>query len=100
MKEITVAELKARLDRKEPLVLIDVRQPEEHAQSRIPGAKLMPLGELPQRVGELDPQDEIIVHCKSGGRSARACEFLTSRGFKDVTNVRGGNDRWQAEFGG
>jgi adenylyltransferase/sulfurtransferase len=97
MQEITVQELKTRLARKDPLVLIDVRQPEEFAQSHIDGAKLIPLAELPGRVGELDKQAEIVVNCRTGGRSARACELLMSQGFKRVYNLVGGNERWQAE---
>lgn len=97
MKEITVQDLKARLDRKDPLVLLDVRQPEEFAASHLEGARLIPLNELPTRLGELDKNAEIVVNCKGGGRSARACDFLSSQGFANVHNLVGGNDRWQAE---
>ncbi len=98
MKEITVPELRRRLEAKERLFLLDVRQPEEFGESHIDGAVLIPLAELKDRVGELNPSDEIIVNCKAGGRSARACEFLAAKGF-DVANLLGGNDRWQAAKG-
>jgi rhodanese-related sulfurtransferase len=97
MKEITVAELKKRLAAPNRPFLLDVRQPEEYAQSRIEGSKLIPLGELPQRLGELNKSDEIVINCKAGGRSAKACAFLESQGFENVTNLIGGNDQWQAE---
>jgi rhodanese-related sulfurtransferase len=96
MKEISVEELSARLDKKDPLVLVDVRQPDEFAESHIAGARLIPLGELPERVGELDKAAEIVVNCRGGARSARAVQFLMSQGFTNVSNLVGGNDRWQA----
>jgi adenylyltransferase/sulfurtransferase len=96
MKEMTVSELKARLDRGDRPFLLDVRQPEEFAESRIEGSVLIPLNELPARVGELDPSRELIVICRSGARSARACQQLEERGFRDVTNLVGGNLAWQA----
>lgn len=96
MKEMTASELKARLDRGDRPFLLDVRQPEEFAESRIEGSVLIPLNELPARVGELDPSRELIVICRSGARSARACQLLEERGFRDVTNLVGGNLAWQA----
>ncbi|HXG57035.1 MAG TPA: molybdopterin-synthase adenylyltransferase MoeB, partial [Vicinamibacterales bacterium] len=71
-KDITVRELKDRMDRGEAPTVIDVREPHEHAICRIPGARLIPSGELTRRLGELDPAAEVIVHCKTGGRSSRA----------------------------
>lgn len=96
MKEITVSELKKRLAGNDRPVLLDVRRPDEFAQSHIEGAKHIPIDELPQRLGELNKSDEIVVNCKGGGRSSRACTFLESQGF-NVTNLIGGNDQWQAE---
>ena len=91
--EITVEELKAKLDKKERFVLLDVREPHEHEIAKIPGSTLIPLGDLPQRAGELDKAAKLIVHCKMGGRSARAVAFLRSQGF-DATNVAGGIHAW------
>ncbi|MDE1977011.1 MAG: hypothetical protein KGL04_06320 [Elusimicrobia bacterium] len=91
--EISVEELKAKIERKDPFVLLDVREMEEHQEARIPGSVLIPLGELPQRVEEIDSAVEVVVHCRSGGRSAQATEFLCSRGYKAV-NVAGGILAW------
>lgn len=91
--EITVEELKSKMDKKETFVLLDVREPHEYEIAKIPGSKLIPLGELPQRVGELDKSAKLIVHCKMGGRSARAVQLLRSQGF-DATNVAGGITAW------
>jgi adenylyltransferase/sulfurtransferase len=91
--EIDVTELKAKLDKKENFILLDVREPHEYEIAKIPGSKLIPLGELPQRMGELDKSQTLIVHCKMGGRSARAVQFLRSQGF-DATNVGGGIHAW------
>jgi molybdopterin/thiamine biosynthesis adenylyltransferase/rhodanese-related sulfurtransferase/molybdopterin converting factor small subunit len=91
--EITVEELKAKLDKKEAFVLLDVREPHEYEIAKIPGSKLIPLGELDKRAGELDKSRKLIVHCKMGGRSARAVQFLRAQGF-DATNVAGGIHAW------
>ena len=88
--EIDAVALKARLDRGDKFQFIDVREPNEYQIARIPGAKLIPLGDVPKRVGELDPNTEVIVHCKMGGRSAKAAEFLRQSGFKNVKNMLGG----------
>jgi sulfur-carrier protein adenylyltransferase/sulfurtransferase len=92
--ETTVEELKARRDRGEDFVLLDVRNPEEWQICRISGAKLLPLGELPARIHELDSAHEMVVHCKSGIRSARAVAFLLQAGFRKVKNLRGGITEW------
>lgn len=97
MKEISATELRQRLARKDRIFLLDVRQPDEYAAGHINGAVLIPLGELPQRLGELRQDDEIVVNCKSGGRSAKACELLSRHGFAHVTNLKGGFLGWQAE---
>lgn len=91
---ITVGELKAKMDRHERFVLLDIREPNEHAISRIPGSKLIPLGELPKRLKELNPNDEIVLHCKSGRRSAQALRILQKAGFKKVWNLQGGISEW------
>jgi adenylyltransferase/sulfurtransferase len=92
-REITSTELKARLDRGEPLVILDVREPQEYQINRIQGSVLIPLGELPQRYNELDPSQEIIAQCKSGARSAKAAEFLRQKGYQ-VKNLKGGILGW------
>jgi sulfur-carrier protein adenylyltransferase/sulfurtransferase len=92
--EIDPTEVKAKIDRGEPFVLIDVREPHEYQICRIPGATLIPLGELPKRVNELNSADEIVAHCKSGVRSAKAVDFLKQSGFRKVKNMKGGILAW------
>lgn len=92
--EIDVLELKQKLDRGDKFVFIDVREPHEYRIASIPGAKLIPLGEFPQHVGEFQPSDDIVIHCKSGMRSGKACAFLRERGFQSVRNVVGGILAW------
>lgn len=95
--EMTVTELKEWMDRKEKFVLVDVREPSEYAINQIPGSKLIPLGNLPERVKELDSADRIVVHCHFGGRSAKAVQFLQKMGFKKIKNLAGGIDAWSQE---
>src|SRR5688572_18056213 len=92
--EITSVELKQRLDRGDKLTLVDVREPNEYQINRIPGTVLIPLGEVPRRYAELDKEAEIVVHCKMGGRSAKAADFLRSVGFPRVLNLKGGILDW------
>lgn len=94
---ITPEELRMRLDIGETPVLIDVRQPEEHQQSNIPHSILIPLDTLPSRIQELEhfKEHELILYCRSGGRSANACEYLYARGF-NVLNLIGGMLDWEA----
>jgi rhodanese-related sulfurtransferase len=87
-------ELKAKLDRKEPFVLVDVREPYEYEICHIPGSRLIPLGELPARLSELDSADDIVLQCKSGARSARALHILQEAGFKKLSNLEGGIVAW------
>ena len=91
--EISVQELKARIDRKEKFVLLDVREPKEYALAKIGGSTLIPLGALPDRLGELDKSAKLIVHCKAGGRSATAVKLLREKGY-DAVNVAGGINAW------
>jgi adenylyltransferase/sulfurtransferase len=93
-REISAVELKRRLDRGDRLRIIDVREPNEFQINRIPGAELIPLGELPRRYAELDPEEELVMQCKIGGRSAKAADFLRSVGFTRVLNLRGGILDW------
>jgi adenylyltransferase/sulfurtransferase len=92
--EITAQELKQRLDKGDKLTLLDVREPNEFQINRIPGGQLIPLGEVPRRTAELDPDEEVVVYCKMGGRSAKAADYLRSVGFKRVLNLRGGVLDW------
>jgi adenylyltransferase/sulfurtransferase len=92
--EISSVELKQRLDRGDALTLVDVREPNEYQINRIPGTVLIPLGEIPRRYAELDKDAEIVVHCKMGGRSAKAADFLRSVGFTRVLNLKGGILDW------
>jgi adenylyltransferase/sulfurtransferase len=92
--EIDPVEVKAKLDRGDRFVLIDVREPHEYQICNIPQARLIPLGEVPKRVNELDSADDIVVHCKSGVRSGKAADFLRQAGFKKVLNMKGGILAW------
>jgi sulfur-carrier protein adenylyltransferase/sulfurtransferase len=93
-QDITSVELKQRLDRGDAIRVIDVREPNEFQINRIPHAELIPLGDVPRRYAELDPKEEIVVHCKTGGRSAKAADFLRSVGFTRVLNLKGGILDW------
>ena len=91
---ITALQLKGKFDQGERFVLVDVREPYEYDICRIPGARLIPLGELPSRMSELDSADEIVLQCKSGMRSARALKLLQEAGFAKLWNVEGGILAW------
>jgi len=91
---IDALELKRKLDRRDNFVLIDVREPHEYQIARIPGARLIPLGELPKHLRELDPNGEYVMQCKSGARSQRAVDLLKQNGFKNVVNMTGGILAW------
>ena len=91
--EISVQDLKAKIDKKEKIVLLDVREPHEYEIAKIAGSTLIPLGALPERYTELDKSAVLIVHCKMGGRSARAVSLLREKGY-DATNVAGGINAW------
>lgn len=97
MKEISTSELRRRLASPSQPFLLDVRQPEEFAATHIDGAVLIPLGELSGRLGELKKDVETVVICRSGARSAHACQLLGQAGFGDVANLVGGMLRWDAE---
>ncbi len=97
--EISVAELKRRRDAKEPLVLLDVREPHEYEIARIEGARLIPLGELPARINEIQNEsDALVVHCHSGQRSAHAVHLFQQAGFRNVYNLAGGIDAWSEQI--
>ena len=92
--EIDAVELKAKIDRGDDFKLIDVREPHEFQICRIPGSTLIPLGELPKHLHELDPSAEYVMHCKMGGRSAKAVDLMKQSGFKKVLNMTGGITAW------
>lgn len=95
--DITVQELKEWRERSHPHRLIDVRQPNENTFANI-GGELIPLNTLPQHVSELDPEEEIVVYCHMGGRSAMATEFLRRNGFPNARNLKGGITAWSKEI--
>jgi adenylyltransferase/sulfurtransferase len=95
MEEITASELKERIDRGDDLQIVDVREQNEYDIARIPGATLIPLGQVTQRMGEIDEGRETVVHCKGGVRSANAIQALTGAGFKGkLLNLKGGITAW------
>jgi adenylyltransferase/sulfurtransferase len=91
--EITAQELKAKVDARQPFFLLDVRETHEWQISRIEGATLIPLGQVANRAGELPRDVEIIVHCKMGGRSAKAVAILKEKGI-EASNLKGGILEW------
>src|SRR5512147_1747681 len=95
-KQLRPSEVKQLLDEGRPLVLLDVREPQEVALVRIEGAVHIPMGEVPGRLHELDPDADIVVYCHHGMRSANVCSFLQQRDFHSVANLTGGIDAWAA----
>ncbi|HUZ47085.1 MAG TPA: molybdopterin-synthase adenylyltransferase MoeB [Terriglobia bacterium] len=96
--EITVTELKQMMDAKKPIVLVDVRETHEYQICKIDGSTLIPLGDVPKRMHELNSADDIVVHCRSGVRSAKAVEFLMKSGFKKIHNLQGGVLAWARDI--
>lgn len=98
MEEITATELKARMERGDDIQIIDVREPNEYDIARIPGTKLIPLGQVVNRMGEIDPHRETVMHCKMGGRSSKAIEALKRAGYTGrLVNLKGGITAWSNE---
>ena len=99
MPDITPTELKQRQQAGETPTIIDVRETWENEESRIPGSQNIPLGTLPDKLDDLEElkNEEVIVHCKSGGRSASAKTFLTQQGFTNVRNLLGGMQAYQTD---
>ena len=99
MKEITVQDLKDKMDAGEDFFLLDVREPHEYAISNIDGT-LIPLGELPNRLNEIEDQrdKEVVVMCRGGGRSAQGLKILEKNGFSNVINLKGGVNAWAKEI--
>ena len=96
--QIDPAGLKAKMDAREPLCLLDVREPWEVALAAIPGSLAIPMDEIPARLKELDAASEIIVMCKSGGRSQRAAQYLLAQGYRKVSNLQGGINAWSRDI--
>jgi len=95
---LSVNELKRKMDAREAFKLVDVREPFEYEIARIDGAQLIPLGEIAERAGELQREQQIVVHCHSGTRSAQAVRLLQHRGFNNVYNLEGGIDAWSDQI--
>jgi adenylyltransferase/sulfurtransferase len=95
--EITAAELARELAENPDLVLVDVREPREWEICHIERARLIPLGQLPGRLGELDGHQEIVTHCHKGSRSLQALEILRAAGFSKVRSLTGGIDAWATD---
>lgn len=101
MKNITVEELKSRMDAGEKLNIVDVREPWEYEEFNI-GAQLLPLGNvMGMQLDAIEDMknDELIIHCKAGARSAQACMMLEQLGYTNVVNVTGGMNAWRQKFG-
>jgi rhodanese-related sulfurtransferase len=92
--EVSARHVRQQLESGRPLVLLDVREPEELLLARLPGAIHIPMGEVPGRLHELDPDAEIVVFCHHGSRSASVAQFLAQRDFGRVANLAGGIDAW------
>ncbi len=98
MDEITATELKQRLDRGDDIQIIDVREADEVAIAKLPNSTHIPLGQVVNRMGEIDSNRETVVHCKMGGRSAKAIEALKRSGFSGkLINLKGGITAWSNE---
>jgi rhodanese-related sulfurtransferase len=92
--EISPEEVKAKLEQREKFTLLDVREPWEVEVSNISGASLIPMGNIPSRVQELDPEDHIVVICHRGVRSLNVTAWLRQQGFEKAQSMRGGIDAW------
>lgn len=97
VKSISATQLQTRLQNEEPLFLLDVREPNEFQYARIENSILIPLGQIPHRLDELDPQQEIVAICHHGIRSRQACMYLVNSGFEHVWNLTGGIDAWSCD---
>ena len=94
VEEVSVEELKQARDRGEAIVLLDVREPREWAISDLPDSIKIPLGSLPESLDKLSKEDDIVVYCRTGGRSGNAVQFLMQQGFEKVRNLAGGINKW------
>ncbi|MCF7987873.1 MAG: rhodanese [Methylovulum sp.] len=97
IKQLSVIDLKMKLDHKTSIFLLDVREPHEFNYAKIAGSVLIPLNQIPQRISELNKDQEIVVICHHGMRSQQAASYLEQAGFKDIVNLKGGIDAWSCE---
>jgi rhodanese-related sulfurtransferase len=99
MEDITVKELKEKLDKEESFILIDVREPHEHQEFNV-GGRLIPVGTLPTQLSQLEghKDEEIVVYCRSGNRSGMAKQYMEQNGFNKVRNLLGGMLKWQEVY--
>ncbi|MDD1643713.1 MAG: rhodanese [Methylococcaceae bacterium] len=93
-KQLSATELKNKIQQEETLFLLDVREPHEFQYAHIANSVLIPLNQIPNRLGELDPQQEIVVICHHGMRSQQAANYLVQSGYKKIANLTGGIDAW------
>jgi rhodanese-related sulfurtransferase len=96
--EITPQEVKSRMDLGEKIILVDVREPWEHAQCRIEGAELIPMGTIPANLQKLDADEVVIFYCHHGMRSLDVANWLRTQGVAHAKSMAGGIDRWSAEI--
>lgn len=94
VKQLSATELKNKIQQNDKLLLLDVREPHEYQYARIADSVLIPLNQIPNRLGELDPQQEIVVICHHGMRSLQAANYLVQSGYKNIANLTGGIDAW------
>ena len=94
VKKLSATELKNKIEQEEKLFLLDVREPNEYEYSHIANSILIPLNQIPNRLSELDPEQEIVVICHHGMRSQQAANYLAQSGFNNISNLTGGIDAW------
>jgi rhodanese-related sulfurtransferase len=97
IKQLSAIELKSKILDKEQLFLLDVREPFEFAHAHIDGSVLIPLNQIPQRLREIDMEQEVVLICHHGMRSMQAANFLAQVGFRNISNLVGGIDAWSIE---
>ena len=97
VKKLSATELKNKIQQQENLFLLDVREPHEFKYAHIADSVLIPLNQIPARLDELDPQQEIVVICHHGMRSQQAANYLVQSGFKNIANLTGGLDAWSCD---
>lgn len=97
INQVSATELKTRIQNEPHLLLLDVREPNEFQYASIENSVLIPLNQIPERLSELDPQQEMVVICHHGVRSSQACMYLVHSGFTNVSNLTGGIDAWSSD---